>query len=82
MKARVALFSLMFLFGVHASAAEPVDESCECKESTCGPCEIETGTTFYSAKCGADLSRVKSCKKARSATSSYFRSTVKSKKSV
>ena len=64
MKARVALFSLMFLFGVHASAAEPVDESCECKESTCGPCEIETGTTFYSAKCGADLSRVKSCKKA------------------
>ena len=27
-------------------------------------CEVETGTTFYSAKCGPNNSRVKSCKKA------------------
>jgi len=37
--------------------------SCECEDNACGPCEIETGVTFYSAKCGPELARVKSCKK-------------------
>lgn len=46
-----------------AFAAEGGGESCQCQESSCGPCEIETGTTFYSAKCGPSLSKVKSCKK-------------------
>ena len=34
--------------------------TCECLDSACKPCEVETGTSFYSAKCG---SKVKSCKK-------------------
>ncbi|MEK7357795.1 MAG: FecR family protein, partial [Bdellovibrionota bacterium] len=39
------------------------DVTCECLDSACGACEIEVGTSFYSAKCGPASSRVKSCKK-------------------
>lgn len=39
------------------------DVTCECLDSACGPCEVEVGTSFYSAKCGPGNSRVKSCKK-------------------
>src|SRR5947209_5629070 len=39
------------------------ETSCECATLSCGPCETETDTTFYSAKCGPNNSRVKSCKK-------------------
>lgn len=37
--------------------------TCECLASSCAPCEVETGLTFYSAKCGVNMERVKSCKK-------------------
>lgn len=53
-------------FHVSAFAADPVKSSaasCECAGTTCGPCENETGVTFYSAKCGTNNERVKSCKK-------------------
>ncbi len=46
-----------------AGSGAPKWASCDCEESTCGPCEIETGVSFYSAKCGVDNTRVKSCKK-------------------
>ncbi len=58
---QLLLVTVLLFFAVGAAAA---DESCECLESTCGPCEVETGTTFYSAKCGPGLTKVKSCKKA------------------
>ncbi|MES2962613.1 MAG: FecR family protein [Bdellovibrionota bacterium] len=57
-------FVALFFFALaipRASLAE--DVTCECQDSSCGPCEIEVGTSFYSAKCGAGNSRVKSCKK-------------------
>jgi hypothetical protein len=62
---RVVLFvsSLFLLIGMGANAGA-ADESCECAASKCAPCENETGTTFYSAKCGPKNARVKSCKKA------------------
>ena len=41
--------------------------SCECEASSCAACEIETGTNFYSAKCGVNDSKVKSCKKPKCA---------------
>jgi FecR protein len=54
-------------FGMLLAPGSPVawaaDESCECAKSTCGPCEVEAGTTFYSSKCGPQNTRVKSCKK-------------------
>lgn len=37
--------------------------SCECEKLACGVCEIETDITFYTAKCGVQSERVKSCKK-------------------
>lgn len=37
--------------------------TCDCEESACGACQVETGVTFYSAKCGPNDARVKSCKK-------------------
>ena len=51
--------------GSFAAAAEeaPPELSCECRASSCGPCEIETGVKVYAAKCGANQSRMKSCKK-------------------
>jgi ferric-dicitrate binding protein FerR (iron transport regulator) len=45
------------------AAAASADVSCECEQSSCGPCETEVGTSFYSAKCGPSNMRVKSCKK-------------------
>lgn len=44
-------------------AAKADEASCECQQSTCGSCEVETGTSFYTAKCGPGNARVKSCKK-------------------
>ena len=37
--------------------------SCECEPVKCGSCEVQTGLNFYSEKCGAGNSQVKSCKK-------------------
>lgn len=48
------------LFVIQPSLAE---ESCECAQSNCGPCEVETGTKFYTSKCGLNDARVKSCKR-------------------
>ncbi len=52
---------------VATPAAGPKEASkevtCSCEDSSCGPCEVETGVTFYSAKCGTNNSRVKSCKR-------------------
>jgi hypothetical protein len=53
------------------SAAAPVGAvpsvsrvaSCECEAAQCGACEVETGVSFYSEKCGPGNSKVKSCKK-------------------
>lgn len=55
------VIKLLFL----ALFATPVfaNESCECFRSSCAPCEIETGTTFYTEKCGVNGGRVKSCKR-------------------
>ncbi len=36
---------------------------CKCEVVSCGPCESEVDVKFYSAKCGENLERVKSCKK-------------------
>lgn len=58
----VALTSFALTVSLQASA-ESATVSCECANTTCGPCEEESGTTFYSSKCGADGSRTKSCKK-------------------
>lgn len=46
-----------------AETAAPV--SCDCPDVACKPCEREEGVNFYSEKCGPNLSRVKSCKKAQ-----------------
>lgn len=37
--------------------------NCTCEDIKCAPCEIESGTTFYSDRCGPGLSKVKSCQK-------------------
>jgi hypothetical protein len=37
--------------------------SCNCEASQCGACEVETGVSFYTEKCGPANSKVKSCKK-------------------
>jgi hypothetical protein len=37
--------------------------TCECEATQCGACEVETGVSFYSEKCGPGNSKVKSCKK-------------------
>lgn len=62
------LFSIVlvvgFSYSFHALGAELAKGvTCECEASSCAPCEVETGLTFYSAKCGPTLERVKSCKK-------------------
>lgn len=50
--------------GINAPLASSVEiVSCVCEQSACGPCEMETGTAFYSAKCGPANTKVKSCKK-------------------
>lgn len=43
--------------------ALPKIVSCECEASQCGACEVETGVSFYTEKCGPANSKVKSCKK-------------------
>jgi hypothetical protein len=66
---RFSLISLYFslIFTVPVLAAGPADTgkwaTCECEESSCGVCQVETGVTFYSAKCGVQNTKVKSCKK-------------------
>lgn len=60
----VSFILISMSFGWTSFAEEiPFDLSCECEQSKCGVCEMETGTTFYSAKCGPGGSQVKSCKK-------------------
>lgn len=61
----VIAFFFTVVLALPALAAEPSPSvvSCECEQSACGACEVETGTTFYSAKCGVNESKVKSCKK-------------------
>src|SRR4051812_1970794 len=62
-------FSLSGLATAHAADNAPVpalaskDVSCECDQLSCNECETQTGTTFYSEKCGPSGSRVKSCKR-------------------
>lgn len=58
----VAFMALSIVTAI-PSASRAEDVTCECLESACGACEIEVGTSFYSAKCGPSNSRVKSCKK-------------------
>jgi hypothetical protein len=57
----------MMVFSAIASANDlpsgPPWVTCECEQSSCGACEIETGVSFYSAKCGVNNAKVKSCKK-------------------
>lgn len=66
---RVMLAALLcFAGGPRAEAGEVSTElgyeaSCECIASKCGACEVETGTTFYTAKCGPEKLKIKSCKK-------------------
>ena len=61
------LLPLLLLVGVVASAEDlpsgPPWVTCECEQSTCGACETETGVNFYSAKCGVNNAKVKSCKR-------------------
>lgn len=59
------LFFSGLVFVNHSQAADASAKwpSCECENSKCGPCETETGVTFYSGKCGPNEARVKSCKK-------------------
>lgn len=52
------------LSGISLPLAMAADITCDCAPSVCAACEVETGTTFYSAKCGPQNARVKSCKKA------------------
>lgn len=53
------------LFAVSLSLflAAPVfaGESCECPKLACDPCSVEKGITFFSAKCGVENEKVKSC---------------------
>lgn len=42
---------------------EPASVACDCEAVACGPCEVEAGVNFYTAKCGPNFERVKSCKK-------------------
>lgn len=56
-------FIAVFCLALTPLEARAADVTCDCEEAACGPCEIETGTTFYSSKCGPANSRVKSCKK-------------------
>jgi hypothetical protein len=57
------VFTLSLLPTAHSADAPEAFESCDCAASSCGACELETGVTFYSAKCGPGNSRVKSCKR-------------------
>lgn len=57
-------FWLILLFSVsmvlaHYGRADAT--SCECPKLECDPCFEEQGVTFYSEKCGPNLSRIKSC---------------------
>jgi hypothetical protein len=57
------VFALSLFSTAHSADTSEAFESCECAASACGACEIETGVSFYSAKCGPGNSRVKSCKR-------------------
>lgn len=59
------VLSIALGFGLgHVPAAFAAKEvTCECLESHCGKCEIETGVDFYTEKCGRGDSKVKSCKR-------------------
>ncbi len=60
---QVTLTLVFSLFGSFPVFAENAEVTCQCLESTCGPCEIEDGVDFYSEKCGPKLSKTKSCKR-------------------
>ncbi len=58
------LLILVISFSFILSASQTwADETCECQNATCKPCETETGLTFYTEKCGPENARVKSCKR-------------------
>lgn len=57
----LVLFFLICVSTVESRALD--EESCSCLAASCAPCEVEVGVTFYSAKCGPSLAKVKSCKK-------------------
>lgn len=57
---------LIFLVGINGPAFAGDTSSvvsCGCEDVSCGPCEMETGTTFFTTKCGPGNRQVKSCKK-------------------
>jgi hypothetical protein len=59
----ILIFNFILMPLIFAPKASAADVTCECDQLSCAPCEIETGTSFYSAKCGPANARVKSCKK-------------------
>lgn len=61
----VSLFTILVSFGTSSSIAFAAGEdvTCECLDSSCGRCEVETGVDFYTEKCGPSKSKVKSCKR-------------------
>ena len=61
----IAAFTSIMILSAQAANAGPGQQwaSCECENTGCGTCQAETGTTFYTAKCGVNDARVKSCKK-------------------
>jgi ferric-dicitrate binding protein FerR (iron transport regulator) len=56
-----ACFSLILFCLSTGSLKAASIESCDCSKLACDPCSTNKGTTFYSAKCGQDGARVKSC---------------------
>jgi len=44
-------------------ASRPSAENCNCENVSCEVCEREDGIEFYTAKCGVDGSKVKSCQR-------------------
>ncbi len=61
----LGLFMILVSSAVFSSAAQAAGEdvTCECLDSTCGRCEVETGVDFYTEKCGPTKAKVKSCKR-------------------
>lgn len=65
----MAKITVLFVFLVGLCHAQPSgandssEVSCQCLQSSCGPCEVEDGVDFYSEKCGPNLSKTKSCKR-------------------
>jgi hypothetical protein len=58
----ILAFLFVCAFGAaFAPASASAEESCGCPKLGCDPCSINKGTTFYSAKCGPNDSKVKSC---------------------